>query len=174
MGPYYGFMKIPNIYQYKDYRHFFQDFLAENRTLNPKFSQRFFSQKLKWPVSLFSDLISQRKSMTLSRCLEFCMFAEFDGAQTVYFTFLCINATSDDESKKFIEMNVMPNIIPDSKCTRHGTVFIEQNKYREVEDRVQALEGYLKELEKDSLSYRNDEIIKYNYDIRVSVPMEES
>jgi hypothetical protein len=164
-------MRIPNIYQYKDYRHFFQDFLAENRTLNPKFSQRFFSQKLKWPVSLFSDLIRRRKSMTLSRCLEFCMFAEFNGQQTVYFTFLCINASLDDESKKFIEMTVMPNIVPDPKCTHHGIVFIGQNKYQEIENRVQALEGYLKELEKDSLSHKNDQIVKYQYDIRVSSPM---
>lgn len=162
-------MKTLNILQYQDYKLYFQDFLAENKALDPKYSQRYFAQKLNWPVSLFNDLIGQRKLLTLNRCLEFCSFVGFDEQQTSYFIFLCMSAASKGQLKDFIDNTLIPKVSPHPKFIRQrGFVTVDQKLHRELESRIIGLERYLKELETDSLPKKNKDLITYHYEFVVS------
>jgi len=95
-------MKVPDIETYSDYREFFRDFIDQNKALGPKYSYRYFAKKLGWPISLIHDVISGRKSLSITRCLEFSAFANLDDIKTKHFVFLCIDASVSDTYKATI------------------------------------------------------------------------
>jgi hypothetical protein len=161
-------MKILNIQNYQDYKSYFRDFLLENKTFDPKFSHRSFAKRLNWPVSLVNDVISERKSLTLSRCLEFCTFATFSEEQTRYFLFLCLMNHPNERLRNFVERDLLQAEVPDSHAIRHrGVVTLNQKFRQEIEQRIIELVERLNEMERESryLPYENN--LKYKFDINI-------
>lgn len=96
-------MFIPVIEDYKDFKLFLKDFISKNKTLDEKYSHRYFSNRLSWPDSLISDLISGRRSLTIKRCFELANLLNFNDYQTEYLLCLCLSESKNTSIRAFFE-----------------------------------------------------------------------
>lgn len=94
-------MIVPEVLEYQEISLFLKDFLQVNKELNTKYSVRFFSNRLRWPTSLFNDVISSRKSLSLKRAIEFSNFLDFDDFKTEYFVMLVLKTNKSKEVSHF-------------------------------------------------------------------------
>ena len=72
-------MLIPNLVRFTDSRAFLTELLDQNQAARPKFSYSSFARRVGWPRTYLSDLLAGRKSLTVSRAIQFARFARFDG-----------------------------------------------------------------------------------------------
>jgi len=95
-------MKTPQISDYNDYREYLKDFIELNKQTSPKYSFRYFANKLSWPISLISDVINKRKNLSVSRAIEFSKFAKFDEFQTERLIYLSIIESASPKAEIYL------------------------------------------------------------------------
>lgn len=88
-------MIIPNIFHYNDHTSFLKEFIDVNKKNNTKYSHRFLAKKLNWPVSLLSDVIAERKGLTVVRCIELARFLSLDDLETEHLIYLSLQNNSN-------------------------------------------------------------------------------
>lgn len=97
-------MKIafPALVEYTSYRSYFQDFLKVNET-NKSFSQRMVAKRLNWPISYISDLLANRKRLSVLRALQFAKLAKFDSFDTERFITLLFLTDNDEVVRNYFD-----------------------------------------------------------------------
>src|SRR5258706_2599512 len=96
----------PDIYTYTDYRKFLADYYREQKARDPKFSNRYFSQKIGYNSSgFFSDVLSGKKNLTGPVLLKLARALKLKKGEEEYFINL-VNfnqARTIDERNRFYE-----------------------------------------------------------------------
>lgn len=93
--------QVPDVNEHKDSCSFFRRFVEVNRNANRKFSTRFLAKRLAWPASYLTDLTSGRKSLTISRAVQFAKVAELDEFSTERLILMAIRDKEDPVAKQY-------------------------------------------------------------------------
>ena len=74
-----------NIFNYEDYRDFLFDVVKHLCGEEEKQSQRWLFLRIKWPISLYADVMKKRRNLSIARTLELGFFMELEFDELEYF-----------------------------------------------------------------------------------------
>lgn len=94
-------MQIPNISDYIDCQSYFCDFYESSKKQDESVSFRTLGKQLDWPHSYISDLIHGRKTLTISRALEFASFAKLNLVETERLIYMALRWSGDSDVRNF-------------------------------------------------------------------------
>ncbi|MDO9181495.1 MAG: hypothetical protein Q7U04_03760 [Bacteriovorax sp.] len=83
-------MEYPKIVDYENCVSYLQKFIEINHEAGVPISYRFIATKLNWPISYLNDVLHGRRTLTLTRALEFARFANFDLIETERLIFMTL------------------------------------------------------------------------------------
>jgi uncharacterized protein (TIGR02147 family) len=93
---------MPDLFAYTDYRKFLKDFYEEQKARDPKFSHRYFTQKVGFSSSgYFSDVLTGKKNLSLAFTLKFARALKLGREEEEYF----VNLVGFNQSKTLEEKN---------------------------------------------------------------------
>lgn len=110
-------MQIPNISDYIDCQSYFCDFYESSKKIDENISFRTLGKHLDWPHSYISDLIHGRKTLTISRALEFASFAKFSLVETERLIYMALRSSGDHDVKSFFGERLRFDLNGDSSTT---------------------------------------------------------
>lgn len=91
-----------DLYTYTDYRKFLKDYYEAEKARDPKFSHRYFTQKVGFSSSgYFSDVLTGKKNLSLAFTLRFAKALKLKKDEEEYF----INLVGFNQSKTLEEKN---------------------------------------------------------------------
>lgn len=109
---------IPDLFKFDTFFEFLTEFISVNKSTHKFFSHRWLARKLDWPVSFCAELLSKRKSVTVSRAMELAAFLNLDSLQTERLILLVFADSPSDSVKNFaLKMNSMYHIRPENEHT---------------------------------------------------------
>lgn len=102
-----GAKEQKSIFEYTDYRLFLKEYYEERKRENSNFSFRSFANRAGVSPSLFRDIISRRRNLTLQVMEKYAGVMKLNKRETAYFELLVRFNNSDENSEKnhcFAEM----------------------------------------------------------------------
>jgi uncharacterized protein (TIGR02147 family) len=93
---------LPDLFVYLDYRKYLRDLCAAKKTVQPHFSYRYLSQKVRIRSAGFFSMVLQGKRNISDRLvLELARFFKLSGSETAYFELMvAFNQASTHEERK--------------------------------------------------------------------------
>jgi hypothetical protein len=93
--------KVPSPELYSNAKDYFTAFVGINKTESSNFSYRFIAKKLKWPLGYLSDVIAGRKTLTLTRALQFGAAYKLRSVEQERLTWFALVESDNAEVKSF-------------------------------------------------------------------------
>jgi plasmid maintenance system antidote protein VapI len=90
--------KLPKVQDFKNALGFFSEFYQLNQIEK---SHRAFAEEIGWPASLVSDIMHQRKNLTLNRAVEFAHFFKFNGVEQEYLVMLALQDVDNIHARNY-------------------------------------------------------------------------
>ena len=107
-------MELPNISDYLDCQSYFSDFYENSKKVDETVSFRTLGKQLDWPHSYISDLIHGRKTLTITRALEFAAFAKFSVIDTERLIYMALRSTGDGDVRSYFNERLKFDLNTDS------------------------------------------------------------
>lgn len=92
-----------NIYEYTDYKLFLRDYYSIQKKSSRRFSYRYFAQKANVAASVFKDVISGRRNLTLPVMHKYAVVMGLSKREVRYFETLVrfVNSKKNDEKNQY-------------------------------------------------------------------------
>lgn len=113
-------MIFPNIHNYIECKSYFTDFYELNKKAGSPISFRLLAKKLNWPFSYLSDVIHERKPLSVPRALEFAKFSNLDSIGTERLIYMCFTSFTNENLKEYFTGRLQKELNSDMEDSKEN------------------------------------------------------
>lgn len=144
-----GRMLFPKIAQYSNDVTYFKSFVVQNKEASTSFSYRMFAKRIMWPHSYLSEIINERKSLSVHRAIEFSRFAKFDVFDTERLIYFSLQKNENKGVKDYFQQKIRSK--QENQCHQENDV----SKTIFLDMKLLAIFGLLTYMIKYEISYQD-------------------